>query len=170
MSEAAETVKIQQRVLRGGGNDMRYLRAIILSVLSASFLCGCWRPGVPDMKTGEEGEKNTPVESFNEYSEYAVAVAELIREFGWDRKQQPENNTERIEDDFFRSGRVLVTTEGKLEQTMGAVRILHFGDEYVLQFRTDKEAKSFYETACASGSYIDVSPDLLLGPDSGIQP
>lgn len=106
---------------------------------------------------------STVIEDYDSFSAYSMAIAELLKEYGITDAENLSGDEQKA-DSMFQTRRVLIITNGEIADTMGAVRILHYANEYVLQFRTEEEAKTAYESMQDLGIYQDVSPDLLLDP------
>ncbi len=104
---------------------------------------------------------STVIEYYDSFSAYSMAIAELLKEYGITADESLPSD-EQEAGSMFQTRRVLVITNGEIADTMGAIRILHYANEYVLQFRTEEEAKTAYESMQDLGIYQDVSPDLLL--------
>ena len=65
----------------------------------------------------------------------------------------------------YRTRRILITSEEELEPYPTAVRILHWGNDYVLQFGTAEETREAYEALKNSPLSDFVELDAVLTLD-----
>ena len=135
----------------------------VFFLLLILWLSGCNIADGIEKPSGELNVDSTVIEDYDSFSAYSMAIAELLKEYGITDAENLSGDEQKA-DSMFQTRRVLIITNGEIADTMGAVRILHYANEYVLQFQTEEEAKTAYESMQDLGIYQDVSPDLLLDP------
>lgn len=108
------------------------------------------------------------IEEYDEFFPYSLAVSALTAEYGVGDDAIP---LEYADDDIgpFATRRIMVRTAGELHDWEKAVRVLHFEDEYVLQFETEAETQKAYAVLKADEDYQGVFLDLIVQQDPLIE-
>ena len=112
------------------------------------------------------------IEEFDSLTAYIDATGALGREYGLSDAAIPAEQYAGDTGDPYLTRRLLVITGGELKSSRPAVRVLHYGDEYVLQYKTEEETARAFEEMQALGRYDFVTPDALVAqePDMPTEP
>ena len=96
-------------------------------------------------------ENLVEIEEFTDFMAYSSAVSALTMEYSYHDAAGE-----------FATRRIIVVTSGSLNDRKGAVRVLHFEDEYILQYETVEDTEAAYEILKADKAYKGVYPDSIV--------
>ena len=114
------------------------------------------------------GQKNVEIEEYSDFFPYSLAASSLTAEYGvGDDAIALEDAGEDIGE--YATRRIMVRTEDELHDWDGAVRVLHFEDEYILQFETEEQTRKAYALLKADEEYQGVYLDLVVEQDPLIE-
>ena len=108
------------------------------------------------------------VEEFFSLAEYNRAIAQLSEEFGIGNDCFPMKQYGGSTDNPYLTKRIILVTNTALPENTGAIRILRFGNEYVLQFETEEKTEQTYQALIDSGVHEAVLPDLVVEEEPGM--
>ena len=132
--------------------------------------CGATKESAP-MPTEEPKqvvatpEPTAVVEEFESFDEYVAALASLFKDYGLGDEGTLTGTGGLDTSDPYLTRRILLSTDQELPEGLGAARILHYGQEYVLQFRTREETERAYDSLKNSPLGEDVSLDIIVTAD-----
>ncbi len=121
----------------------------------------------------KEPEEELPVpdpevEEFFSLAEYNRAIAQLSEEFGIGNDCLPMEQYGGSTDNPYLTKRIILVTNAALPEHTGAIRILRYGTEYVLQFETEEKTEQAYQVLIDSGVHEAVLPDLVVEEEPGM--
>lgn len=130
--------------------------SLTLILCVGTLLAACAESG-HDAASEDAATPAPVIESFDSFEAYSRALAGLIGEYGLTDGAD--------ESSPYRTRRILITSEEELEPYPTAVRILHWGNDYVLQFGTAEETREAYEALKNSPLSDFVELDAVLTLD-----
>ena len=129
-----------------------FLFPLTLILCAGALLAACTGAGPTESPAAAP-----TVESFESFEAYSAALSALIREYGL--TDGTGENTP------YRTRRILITTADELPPCPSAARILRWGDDYVLQFRSAEETWEAFEALKAASLSGSVELDAVLDLD-----